>query len=305
MVKDNSADVIRYYNKTESRYGYDLFLRGTKHFGLYRPGDSAWNWHAALLRMENKLAQELDLPSGAKVLDAGCGIGEVADHLAKEYGLNVTGIDILGFNIQEAKNRAKRLGLEDQVSFQEMSYADLEFPDETFDGVFTMETLVHAADAEGVLQQFNKVLKKGGRLVLFEYSRTPERNMPKHAAEAFRKVNDVAAMPSFQRFDYGLLEQLLEKAGFTSVSVEDITAQMLPMVHCFALIARLPYTAALRLHKEDKLINAMSAVEFWRYREYFRYNIYNAVKALSYAFAVRFRVLGSRIFSKATGLETA
>lgn len=279
MVEDNSADVIRYYNKTESKVGYDVFLRGTKHFGLYRPGDSAWNSQAALLRMEDKLAQELDLAPGAKVLDAGCGVGEVADHLAKEYGLDVTGIDILDFNIEEANNRAKRLGLENHVSFQEMSYAQLDFPDETFDGVYTMETLVHAADAEGVLQQFNRVLKKGGRLVLFEYSRTPDRNMPKRASEAFRRVNDVAAMPSFQRFDHGVLEQLLEKAGFTSVTVEDITAQMLPMVHCFAIIARLPYAVALRLHKEEKLINAMSAVEFWRYRQYFRYNVYTANKS--------------------------
>jgi hypothetical protein len=102
--------------------------------------------------------------------------------------------------------------------------------------------------------------------------------MPKRAAEAFRRVNDVAAMPSFQRFDHGLLEQLLEKAGFTSVTVEDITAQMLPMVRCFAEIARLPYAIALRLHKEEKVINAMSGVEFWRYREYFRYNVYTASK---------------------------
>ena len=62
MTKDNAADVVRYYNKTESRVGYDLFLRGTKHFGFYRPGDSAWNWQPALRRMEDRLAQELALP---------------------------------------------------------------------------------------------------------------------------------------------------------------------------------------------------------------------------------------------------
>jgi hypothetical protein len=50
------------------------------------------------------------------------------------------------------------------------------------------------------------------------------------------------------------------------------------MVRCFAEIARLPYAIALRLHKEEKVINAMSGVEFWRYREYFRYNVYTASK---------------------------
>jgi sterol 24-C-methyltransferase len=278
MPRENVDDVIRYYHKTESRVGYDLFLRGGKHFGLYRPGDSPWNWQAAMLRMEDKLAQELALPKGAHVLDAGCGVGEVADNLAREYDLNVTGVDILDFNIAEAKKRAIRLGLDEHVSFRQMSYAQLDFPDESFDGVYTMETLVHAADAEAVLEQFHRVLKSGGRLVLFEYSRAPESQMPKRAAAAFRAVNEGAAMPSFQRFDYGLLEQLLEKSGFSAVTVEDITQQMLPMLRCFDLIARLPYAIARRLHKQDKVINAMSAVEFWRYRDYFRYNVYTANK---------------------------
>jgi sterol 24-C-methyltransferase len=205
----------------------------------------------------------------------------VTGHLARDFDLNVTGIDVLDFNIAEARKRAARLGLDKQVSFRQMSYAELDFPDESFDGVYTMETLVHAADAEAVLEQFHRVLKSGGRLVLFEYSRTPESQMPKRAANAFREVNEVAAMPSFQRFDHGVLEQLVEKSGFAAVTVEDITTQMLPMLRCFDLIARLPYTIAHRLHRQDRLINAMSAVEFWRYRDYFRYNVYTADKRLA------------------------
>jgi sterol 24-C-methyltransferase len=275
---DNTSDVIRYYNRIGSKVGYELFLRGTKHFGLYRPGDWAWNWPAALRRMEDKLGQELRLPPGSHVLDAGCGVGDVADHLATEYGLKISGIDILDFNIQSAKERAKRRGLEGQVTFDLMSFAELKFPPETFDGVYTMETLVHAADAEAVLEQFHRVLKKGGRLVLFEYSRAPEQVMPKRASDALRQVNTLGAMPSFQRFEHGLLEQLLEKAGFSAITVEDITSQMLPMVKCFEQIARLPYALARKLDQQDKMINAMSAVEFWRYRDFFRYNVYTARK---------------------------
>ena len=278
MTRDNVTEVIRYYNKMESRLGYEVFLHGTKHFGLYRPGDSAWNWAAALRRMEDRLAQELALPRGSLVLDAGCGVGDVADHLAGEYGLKVTGIDILDFNIKLAKQRAVRRDLQGMVSFQNMSYADLRFADQSFDGVYTVETLVHAADADAVLEAFHRVLRSDGRLVMLEYSHTSESSLPKRASDAFRKVNEVAAMPSFQRFEHGLLEQLIQKAGFSSVTVQDITRQMLPMVKCFDLLARLPYAVARALHQEEKLINGMSAVEFWRYRDYFRYNIYTAIK---------------------------
>ena len=278
MTKDNAADVVRYYNKTESRVGYDLFLRGTKHFGFYRPGDSAWNWQPALRRMEDRLAQELALPAGAWALDAGCGVADVASRLASVHGLRITGIDILDFNVQEARKRIKRRQLDSQVSVCSMSYSELKFPDEAFDGVYTLETLVHAADAETVLAEFYRVLRPGGHLALFEYSRDPEENMSSRAAEAFRFVNEHAAMPSFQRFEHGVLERLLEKVGFRSITVEDISANILPMVRCFSIIGAIPYWGARFLDRPEKAVNAMSAVEFWRYRQHFRYNIYTARK---------------------------
>ena len=35
----NVDEVVRYYHKTESRWGYELFLGGPKHFGWYEPGE--------------------------------------------------------------------------------------------------------------------------------------------------------------------------------------------------------------------------------------------------------------------------
>jgi sterol 24-C-methyltransferase len=277
-VEDNTGAVIHYFKMMESRLGYDLLLGGTKHFGLYCPGDSAWNWQAALRRMEDKLGKELALPEESRVLDAGCGVGDVASYLAQHYGLYVCGIDILDFNITAANRRAIRRGVPDRVDFRRMSYADLDFQDETFDGCYTMETLVHAADAEVVVQEFYRVLKPGARLVLFEYSREAEQHMPPRAAAVFRRVSEVAAMPSYQRFEHGVLEQLMEQAGFAAINVEDITAGMLPMLKCFAMIAKVPYEIAKALRREEEVINAMSAVEFWRYRQYLRYNVYTASK---------------------------
>jgi len=277
-VEDNTGAVIHYFKMMESRLGYDLLLGGTKHFGLYRPGDSAWNWQAALRRMEDKLGKELALPKESRVLDAGCGVGDVAGYLARHYGIYVCGIDILDFNITAANRRAIRRGVPDRVAFRRMSYADLDFQDEMFDGCYTMETLVHAADAEVVVQEFYRVLKPGARLVLFEYSREAEQHMPPRAAAVFRRVSEVAAMPSYQRFEHGVLEQLMQQAGFAAINVEDITGGMLPMLKCFAMIAKVPYEIAKALRLEEQVINAMSAVEFWRYRQYFRYNVYTANK---------------------------
>jgi sterol 24-C-methyltransferase len=154
MATDNTGDIIRYYRKKESRIGYNAFLHGTKHFGYYNESDKDWDWQSALRRMEDKLGQTLALPPGTEVLDAGCGVGDVACRMAANFGLRVRGIDVLDFNLEEAHRRTKRRGLESLVSFSKMDYSKLTFPTGMFDGLYTMETLVHAASSETVLSDF-------------------------------------------------------------------------------------------------------------------------------------------------------
>ena len=78
------SSIQSYYDTWESRIGYKLLLGGTRHFGYYDPG-TLWPFPLtpALRRMEDYLYASLDLPEGAKVLDAGCGVGHVALHLAQ------------------------------------------------------------------------------------------------------------------------------------------------------------------------------------------------------------------------------
>lgn len=92
----NVREVIRYYRQPGSRLGYRLFLNGTKHFGFYRETDSAWAWSKALRRMEDRMGATLAQPAGARVLDAGCGVGDVAGRLAGRFGLRIHGVDQIG-----------------------------------------------------------------------------------------------------------------------------------------------------------------------------------------------------------------
>jgi ubiquinone/menaquinone biosynthesis C-methylase UbiE len=274
----NVDEVVRYYHKTESRWGYEFFLGGTKHFGYYEPGDRAWPFGKPLRRMEDKLAETLRLAPGSAVLDAGCGAGAVAERLAGVHGLNVTAIDVLDFNLRAARTRIRRRALDRHVNVLMMDYTRLGFADASFDGVYTMETLVHAAQPQTVLGEFHRVMRTGARLVMFEYARDPERAMSARAAWAFRTVNEVAAMPAFQVFDHGVLERMIASAGFSNVTVDDVTGHMLPMLKVFAATGFIPYGLGALTRQHARVVNAMSAVEFWRYRRHFRYNIYTAVK---------------------------
>jgi sterol 24-C-methyltransferase len=98
--------------------------------------------------MEDKLAETLNLSSGAYVLDAGCDVGHVALHLAKNYGYRIQGIDVVDHHVWKARRNVARSGLPDgKIKLRKMDYHHLEDLDESsFDGVYTMETFVHATD---------------------------------------------------------------------------------------------------------------------------------------------------------------
>jgi ubiquinone/menaquinone biosynthesis C-methylase UbiE len=229
--------------------------------------------------MENQLGRRLDLPAGSRVLDAGCGMGDVARAMATRFDLDVTGIDILDFNLAEARLRSEAAGLAATTRFFECDYHDLsQFESGSFDGVYTMETFVHSSDPERVLAEFNRVLRPGGRLVMFEYSRTPEEQLSPAARVAFKAVCEFAAMPAWYRLNHGDLEGLIESASFKVESVEDVTAHMLPMLHAFAILGRFPYTVGQVMGKQEKVVNALSGVEMWKHRAAWHYNIYVAAK---------------------------
>lgn len=271
--------VWRYYDRTESRLGYRLLLGETKHFGWYEPGQSMWRFPTALRQMERELARRLGLQPGARVLDAGCGVGDVARTLAKENGLDVTGVDILDFNLINARRRSEAAGLADRTRFVRADYHRLPYRPESFDAVYTMETFVHAADPETVLSEFFRVLRPGGRLVMFEYSRTPDDQLSEQSRRALETVCELAAMPTWLRLNHHELERLLEKAGFLVEDAADVTERMLPMLRAFYLLGRFPYFVGRLTGRIAKVVNALSGVEMYRHQDAWRYQIYTATKS--------------------------
>lgn len=283
-MNKNPNPVINYYHSWESLFGYRK-LHGVKHFGYYPKGKETIPKIKAQLLMDEQLAKALSLPVNSTVLDAGCGEGSVAIYHANKHGLRVIGIDLLDFNINRAKQTATRQQLDDKVTFQVASYQKLSFPDNTFEGVYTMETLVHSPDHQQALKEFYRVLKPGGRLVLFEYSLKPKNkltNAEQKGMEEIRYINKYSAMPALNEFNWDNMEALVNQAGFQQVRLKDITERMLPMLDEFARLARVPYKAFKLLNLHKYIINAMSAVVFSDNKQLFRYNIIIADKPKSH-----------------------
>ncbi|MFD7812862.1 class I SAM-dependent methyltransferase [Streptomyces sp. NPDC059785] len=271
--------VLPYYRTFGSRFGYAALLGRTRHFGWYEPGDSPWAFAAAIRRMELVVARKLALSPASSVLDAGCGVGDTARTVAKESGAYVTGIDGIEPDVALARQRSVRTGEPGRhTRFLVANYHALPFADASFDGVYTMESFVHSCDPRRGLAEFLRVLRPGGRLVMCEYSSTPQARLSPQARSALVRVCELSGMPGMLMMTHGRLERLLRQAGFTVDSAYDATEKILPMLKCFSVLGRLPYALACGVGRGDSLVNAMSGVEMYRHQETWRYNVCVATK---------------------------
>lgn len=71
------------------------------------------------------VCRKLRLRPGENVVEAGCGWGALSLHMARRYGVTVTAFNISHEQIQFARDRARREGLEGRVTFIEDDYRNI------------------------------------------------------------------------------------------------------------------------------------------------------------------------------------
>ncbi len=71
------------------------------------------------------VCRKIQLRPGERVVEAGCGWGALALHMARQYGVRVTAFNISQEQIQVARDRARKEGLERQVEFIEDDYRNI------------------------------------------------------------------------------------------------------------------------------------------------------------------------------------
>jgi SAM-dependent methyltransferase len=110
-------------------------------------------------------------PAGAQVLEVGCGPGHLSIRLARQHGLDVTGLDLDRAMIARARANADRPRNSDQrrPSFVVGDVATLAFPDGSFDLVVSTLSMHHWADPTAGLAEIGRVLRPGGRALIWDF----------------------------------------------------------------------------------------------------------------------------------------
>jgi SAM-dependent methyltransferase len=110
-------------------------------------------------------------PDGARVLEVGCGPGRLSTLLARQHGLDVTGLDLDPAMIQRARANADRPKNGDghRPSFLVGDVASLAFPDRSFDLVVSTLSMHHWANPTAGLAEIGRVLRPGGHAFVWDF----------------------------------------------------------------------------------------------------------------------------------------
>lgn len=116
------------------------------------------------------------LKTGARVLDVGCGGGQLAIELArKRPDLVINGLDLSSAQVKRASNRAAAAGV--QTEYFQGSALDLPFKPETFDLVYSVASIKHWPDYRAGLKECLRLVKPGGLLIIAEVDKNCSRDV--------------------------------------------------------------------------------------------------------------------------------
>jgi ubiquinone/menaquinone biosynthesis C-methylase UbiE len=125
------------------------------------------NWDT-IVASRRRLAEALHVEDGHRLLEVGCGTGDLVRDLARLVGQTgvVIGIDKSQILIDECRKTS--LGLNLAAEYRLGDVSALEFSDGSFDGCCASFLLMHLSDPRAALAEMVRVTRSGGRIALRE-----------------------------------------------------------------------------------------------------------------------------------------
>ncbi len=162
---------------------------------------------------EVKLILKETLLEGKSVLDIGCGIGGITVGLVKDFlAGKVIGIDVEEVVCKLAIERVQKAGLCDIIEIMRVNPGKFPFADNSFDIVFSKDSIVHISDKEFLAEEVYRVLRPGGCFVASDWMISNDDEISVEMQHYLNLENLGFGMASPVR--YG---KALEKAGFVGI----------------------------------------------------------------------------------------
>ena len=183
---------------------------------------------------KNRFVAKVKARPGERILDMAGGTGDIAFRMAAK-GAQVTVSDINADMLAVGMERARKQSI-DGLSWQVENAEKLTFPDDSFNAYTIAFGIRNVTDIPAALREAHRVLKRGGRLYILEFStsewpgfgelydRYSEHVIPRigkavaNDEESYRYlVESIRRFPRMEQF-----KAMIGEAGFQSTSVEPI-----------------------------------------------------------------------------------
>jgi tocopherol O-methyltransferase len=266
-VTGNEEDVIRYYERFWSKS--ELWWETDKtlgiHLGYY---DKGIHSHTDAVLYMNEIAWRLlNLKSETpgKILDAGCGVGGTSIYLAQKYPqMFFTGITIVPTHVVMAERFAKKRNVTANTRFLEQSYCQTTFPDNSYDGIIALESVIYAHKDEDLIKELYRVLKPGGRIAIIDGFRT-DKPIPRSLNKIYKIWLDGRALINVEPVNE--FAACMKQKGFRDVMVSDISSHVISSYFFGVLVGSVLFIPALtkaiirfRHHDYNEDFNCFMAV---------------------------------------------
>ncbi|MFB6079448.1 MAG: class I SAM-dependent methyltransferase [Haloferacaceae archaeon] len=173
-----------------ARIGADLARR--------RPGSGSWD-------------------GPARLLDVGCGRGGPSIHLADDHAFDVTGIDLVPYNVATAADNAARAGV--PATFVVGDATALPFGDDTFAVCTAIDSLVYVPEKPAAFAEIERVLGADGLVAASDLVVRDDPDPSARAAvDAFADAWDMPPIPTTDRY-----RRALADAGLAVEAVRDVS----------------------------------------------------------------------------------
>lgn len=168
-----------------------------------------------------ELISRLELNSGARVLDVGCGLGGSAFVMAREFELQVDGIDLSKNMLAIADQKLATNGLSNKVNLFWGDCLDLS-GGATYDAIYSRDVFLHIHDKGRLFNVLYNLLHPGGQLLFTDYcaGSKPWNN----------EFNDYVEARNYDLHTVDDYADLISAAGFEEVAGENATPQFVEIL---------------------------------------------------------------------------
>ncbi|GAC1482937.1 MAG: hypothetical protein PVSMB9_08750 [Candidatus Dormibacteria bacterium] len=210
------------------------FTRGLRGIGMRYVFSRRGLW--LLNTPYRRILRAARITSEDRVLDFGCGIGNILIALAEQMPFKqpLVGTDVAPALIELGRGAVARAGLANRIELLVAPATRLPFEDERFDVVLTSHVIKHLDDIAlaGTFREVARVLAPGGRFLLWEFEKSPL------SAPLFISAAASGLPPPFRLRSAHQLGRALTAAGFHRVTRVPTGLFLMPPVPRLALIAQ-------------------------------------------------------------------